>query len=177
MSGGAELSTRPFTYDRSDFRALAVLARPRVYPWLYRIAWVLFALAFVLILICYRAGSYGNLIFVPFLVVLLVIYLLLHRFGSDITAKIFERVGRRDGILKEQVMTVADDCFRAESERGKTEVRWSAVPRIHRDDDRLFVYSTRRLAFIIPERAFSTRDEFEAFANAAWDRWRAHHRL
>jgi hypothetical protein len=177
MSRGAELSTRPFTYDRSDFRALAVLARPRVYPWLYRIAWVLFAMAFLLILICYLAGSYENLIFVPFLGILLAIYLLLHRFGSDITAKIFERVGRRDGILKEQVLTVADDCFRAESERGKTEVRWSAIPRIHRDDDRLFVYSTRRLAFIIPERAFSTREEFEAFADAAWERWRAHHRL
>ena len=177
MSGGAELSTRPFTYDRSDFRALAVLGRPHVYPWLFRIAWVLFALAFFLILICYLAGSNRTLVFVPVLLGLLVIYLLLHRFGSDVTARIFERVGRRDGILKEQVMTVADDCFRAESERGKTEVRWSAVPRIHRDDDRLFVYSTRRLAFIIPERAFSTRDEFEAFANAAWDRWQAHHRL
>ena len=52
MSGGAELSTRPFTYDRSDFRALAMLGRPHVYPWLFRIAWVLFALAFFLILIC-----------------------------------------------------------------------------------------------------------------------------
>jgi hypothetical protein len=177
MSADGQPQTLPFRYDRSDFVALAELGRPRIAGWLFRLGWGLFAVAGVLIAICLLAGSLRVLWFVPALLLLLAGYLLLHRHGANIGAWAINRRARRDDLLREQRMTVAADCFRAQSSRGKTEVRWSAIPRIHEADTRLFVYSTRRQAFIIPERAFEGREDFLAFVAAAKDRWAQHHRM
>ena len=177
MSAGSDPQTLPFRYDRADFVALAKLGRPRVVGWLFGLAWALFAVAAVLIAICYAAGSSRVLVFVPVLLILLAAYLILHRFGPNIGAWAINRMARRNDLLREQRMTVAEDCFRAESSRGKTEVRWSAIPRLHEEEKRLFVYSTRSQAFIIPERAFEKREDFEAFIAAAKQRWGQHHRL
>jgi hypothetical protein len=177
VSEGRELSTRPFTYDRADFVALATLGKPRVVGWLFRLAWVLFALAAFLVAICFLAGSRQILPYATALLILLLIYLALYRFGSSLSAWVMTRASRRDGLLRDQTITVTEDCFRVESSRGKTEVRWSAIPRFHLSEERLFVFSTRRLAFIIPDRAFDSREAFLAFASAAQDRWKAHHRL
>ena len=146
--------TRPFRYNRADFIALADLGRPRIVTWLFRLAGALFAIA-------------G----------LLIAFLLLHRNGSKLSGWVIGRVARRNGLLREQVMTVADDCFRAESSRGKTEIRWSAVPKIRQTEGRLFVYLTRRQAFIVPRRAFEADEDFNAFAQAAKHHWEQHHRL
>jgi hypothetical protein len=177
MSEWINLSTRPFLYDRSDFRALAVLGRPRVVGWLFNLAWALFALLAVLIGWCVLAGSRSVLPYAAVAVLLLALFVLLHRLGADLGAWALEKAARRDGLLREQVLTASHDVFRAESTRGKTEVRWSAIPWIVEGDGRLFVYSTSRLAFIIPRRAFGSDAEFGAFAAAAEERWRAHHRL
>ena len=172
-----EPQTLPFRYDRSDFVALAELGRPRIVSWLFRLAWVLMALAGVLIAICLVAGSSRVLIYLPVLAIILVAYLLLYRYGAHIGAWAIDRVARRDDLLREQRLTVADDCFRAESTRGKTEGRWSAIPRIHVEEPRLFVYSTRRQAFIVPRRAFASGADFDAFVKATQEHWKRHHRL
>ena len=172
-----EPQTLPFRYDRSDFVALAELGRPRIVSWLFRLAWALIALAGVLIVICLLAGSSRVLIYLLVLAIILVAYLLLYRYGAHIGAWAIDRVARRDDLLREQRLTVADDCFRAESTRGKTEVRWSAIPRIHIEGPRLFVYSTRRQAFIIPRRAFASGADFDAFVQATQEQWKRHHRL
>ena len=172
-----QLRTLPYRYDRSDFVALAELGRPRVVDWLFRLAWGLFALAAVLMAICLAAGSTAVLLYVPVFGALLVAFLLLHHYGSRLGGWAMGRMARRSGLLREQVLTVADDCFRAESSRGKTEIRWSAVPKICETDGRLFVYLTPHQAFIVPERAFETRSEFDAFAAGAKHRWEQHHRL
>jgi len=112
-----------------------------------------------------------------FLAIILVAYLLLYRYGAHIGAWAIDRVARRDDLLREQRLTVADDCFRAESTRGKTEVRWSAIPRIRVEEPRLFVYSTRRQAFIVPRRAFASGADFDAFVKATQEHWKRHHRL
>ena len=172
-----EPQTLPFRYDRSDFVALAELDRPRIVSWLFRLAWALFALAGVLIAICLLAGSSRVLIYLPVLAIILVAYLLLYRYGAHIGAWAIDRVARRDDLLREQRLTVAEDCFRAESTRGKTEVRWSAIPRIRVEEPRLFVYSTRRQAFIIPRRAFASSADFDAFVQTTQELWKRHHRL
>lgn len=177
MTEGSDPRTLPFRYDRDDFIALAKLGRPRVVGWLFRLAWLLFALAALLIAICLVAGSSRVVVFIPALLVLLLAYLLLHRYGANISAWIINRVARRDDLLREQVMTVAQDCFRAESSRGKTEVRWTVIPSVHVGKQRLFVYSTRRQAFIIPRRAFEFRAEFDAFVEATKEHWKRNHRL
>ena len=169
--------TRPFRYDRDDFIALADLGRPPVVTWLFRLAWALFAIAGFLIGICVAAGSTRVLIYLAPLALLLVAFLVLHRHGSKLSGWVIGRVARRSDLMREQVMTVTEDCFRAESSRGKTEIRWSAVPRIRETEGRLFVYLTRHQAFIVPERAFDTRDRFDAFSQAAKHHWELHHRL
>ena len=177
MSEGSDPRTLPFRYDRSDFVALAKLGRPRVVAWLFIVAWSLFAIAALLIAICLIAGSSRVVVFIPILLALLAAYLLLHRCGAHISAWAIDRVARRDDLMREQVMTVADDCFRAESTRGMTEVRWPAIPRIHAEEPRLFVYSTRRQAFIIPRRAFESDADFDVFVEAVKEHWARSHRL
>lgn len=177
MTGGSDPQTLPFRYDRSDFVALATLGRPRIVAWLFVVAWSLFAIAGLLIAICLIAGSSRVVMFIPILLALLAAYLLLHRYGAHIGAWAIDRVARRDDLMREQVMTAAEDCFRAESSRGKTEVRWPAVPRIHVEQPRLFVYSTRRQAFVIPRRAFESDADFDAFIEAVKAHWEKSHRL
>ena len=169
--------TTPFRYDRADFIALADLGRPRIVTWLFRVAWVLFAIAGLLIAVCVFAGCTRALIYLVPLAALLTAFLLLHRHGAKLSGWAIGRAARRNGLLREQVMTVADDCFRAESSRGKTEIRWSAVPKIRETEGRLFVYLTRRQAFIVPRRAFEADDDFSAFAQAAKHHWKQHHLL
>ena len=171
------LQTKPFTYDRADFIALGELGRPKVVDWLFRLAWGLFAVAGLLIAICVLAGSTRVLVYLVPLGLLLVAFLLLHRHGAKLSGWVIGRMARRNDLMRKQVMTVADDCFRAESSRGKTEVRWSAVPKIRETEGRLFVYLTRHQAFIVPERAFETREEFLAFKHAVKHHWEQHHRL
>ena len=169
--------TKPYRYDRADFVALAELSRPRIVAWLFRLAWALFALAAILIALCVAAGSNDVFPYIPILAVLLIAFLLLNRFGAYLGAWTMGRLARRSGTLREQVLTVADDCFRAESSRGKTEIRWTAVPKIRRTEARLFVYLTPYQAFIVPVRAFGSAAEFEAFADDAVQIWKQHHRL
>ena len=176
MSDGS-FQTLPFRYDRSDFVALAVLGRPRILAWLFGIAAVLFMLAGALILVSLLSGSTRVLEFVPPLLVLLAVYVLLYRYGPHVSAYVLERRARRDDLLREQRMTVTDEGFIAQSSRGRTEIRWAAVPRIHAAETSLFIYSTRRQAFIIPERAFGSRADFLAFAAAARSSWQHHHRM
>ena len=177
MSEQGGPQTLPFRYDRSDFIALAELGRRPIIRWLFLLAWALFALAAVLMAVCLIAGYSRVLWYIPPLLLLLAAYLLLHRYGAHLGAWTLNRIAKRDDLLREQIMTVRDDCFRAESSRGKTEIRWSAVPRIHVGDARIFIYSTRRQAFIIPQRAFANRDDFLSFVAAAKHRWGQHHRL
>ena len=176
MSEVGELATWAFLYDRADLRALAEVKRPRIVGYLFVLAWILFAAIAFLIAICWFAGSPRALDYAPPALLLLVTFLLLYRFGSDIRAWALEVAARRSGVLREQVMTVADGVFRAESERGKTEVRWTVIPRVQRAHERLFVFSTPYLAFIVPRRAFADEAAFDAFAAAAEERWTAHHR-
>lgn len=171
------LQTKPFTYDRADFVALGELGRPRIVGWLFRLAWGLFALAAVLIAICVAAGSTRILVYLIPLGVLLIAFLALHRHGAKLSGWVIGRMAKRNDLMRKQVMTVADDCFRAESSRGKTEVRWSAVPKIRETEARLFVYLTRYQAFIVPLRAFDSSDDFSAFASATKHHWEQHHRL
>ena len=171
------LQTRPFIYDRADFIALGELGRPRIVGWLFRLAWVLFAIGAVMIAICVLAGSRRVLVYLIPLGLLLAAFLLLHRHGAKLSGWVIGRMARRSDLMRKQVMTVADDCFRAESSRGKTEVRWSAVPKILETEGRLFVYLTRHQAFIVPVRAFETSEDFEAFARSAKHHWEQHHRL
>ena len=171
------LQTKPFTYDRADFVALGELARPRIVDWLFRLAWCLFAVAAALIAVCVLAGSRRVLAYLIPLGLLLVAFLLLHRHGAKLSGWVIGRMARRNDLMRKQVMTVADDCFRAESSRGKTEVRWSAVPKIRETEGRLFVYLTRYQAFIVPVRAFETSEEFDTFAGSAKHHWEQHHRL
>lgn len=177
MPGSDEFHTLPFAYDRADFVALAEIGRRPIVDWLFRLAWVLLALAIVLIAINVAAGSTRGLAYLPVFLLLVGAFLLLKRFGPKLGGWTLHRMARRNDLLREQRMTVAPDCFRSESSRGKTEVRWSAVPRIREHGARLFIYSTRHAAFIIPDRAFDSREDFLAFGAAAKKRWGQHHRM
>jgi hypothetical protein len=54
---------------------------------------------------------------------------------------------------------------------------WSAIREAKRSDDHVFFFMTKRLAYIVPRRAFDSDAQFEAFAGAAQERWEVRNRL
>ena len=56
-------------------------------------------------------------------------------------------------------------------------VFWTALKSIKQRNGRLFIFLTRRTAFVIPRSAFQSDVEFETFANAAREGWNQRHRL
>ena len=55
-------------------------------------------------------------------------------------------------------------------------VFWTAIRSIKLTESRIFLFMTRRSALIVPQRAFQTEAQFQAFATAAQDYWRKGHR-
>jgi hypothetical protein len=51
------------------------------------------------------------------------------------------------------------------------DARWTAFTEIKRAGDRLFAFMNHRQAYVVPRRAFDSDEQFNAFANAAQERW------
>jgi hypothetical protein len=81
------------------------------------------------------------------------------------------RAARGSGADLAQTFTIQEEYWCAESERGMTKLRWSAVPRIERQPDRLFVFNGPRTAFMIPRRVFADDAAFDRFATSVEAHW------
>ena len=177
MTQGGDPQTLPFTYDRSDFAALSRLARPPIVGWLFKLVWVLLALLLIIIGLAAVLGDPVHPRWIAATLAIAVFAFALNRFGSDLAGWIQLQVARRSGLLREQRMTVTPTVFRAESSRGMTETNWPAVPRIEVEDGRLFVFIAKRVAFIVPRRAFESDMDFDGFVAAAKACWKKRHSL
>jgi len=158
-----EPSTKPFAYDVSDLRALNIqvtrwwMLLPSIaifgfLLWLFSslmleegFNWILTG---VLILVGIAAS--GPWTWRPLLV---------------------HRSLRRQGLLKPMVIWLSRDYVIVDSNRGDARIKWTGIRTVKRTRDRLFLFSSKNLAHIIPRRAFDTDAQFEGFAAIAQERW------
>ncbi|GAC1582348.1 MAG: hypothetical protein NVS3B5_16720 [Sphingomicrobium sp.] len=67
------------------------------------------------------------------------------------------------GFLHPQACTWTKDEFQARSDRGSPFINWPCARRLERDGDRLSVFITKRVAYIVPRRVFADASAFDAF--------------
>jgi hypothetical protein len=82
------------------------------------------------------------------------------------------RMARREGLLVPQRVELTGDGLKGTSEKGETLTRWSGVKEVVRTEGHVFIFISRRTAFMAPRRAFPSHADFDAFAREAAE----HHR-
>jgi len=85
------------------------------------------------------------------------------RSASRLTALIAFWAAKRDGLLISQQLTLTPEGLRATSCKGETFTRWAGIQEIVRHDDVLFFFVSRRMAFMVPRRAFTMARDFAEF--------------
>ncbi len=79
------------------------------------------------------------------------------------------RSAQREGLLVPQRLELTQVGLQSSSPSGETLTRWAAVKEIVRTDEHVFFFISSKTAFLMPRRAFSDAQEFEAFAREAED--------
>lgn len=176
MSEGPALRTKPINYDLDDLIALSDLV-PRTAIHVLRMA----AAAIVVLLVAtivFEAWVLTGMIdwpslFAGFFVALLIFVISNRRFR----AWTWLRLRKRSAFYAPSSFELVAGAFRISSSKLSSEIPWTTIRNVKRVDGRLFVFVTKRLAYIVPRRAFDSDEEFNAFAAAAHDAWEQRHRL
>lgn len=88
-----------------------------------------------------------------------------------VRAHMWLKIAARSPLFGPHSYAISQTALRISSPRSSSEVRWAAFTDVKRVGDRLFLFMSRRQAFIIPCRAFRERAHFDEFAAAALKRW------
>lgn len=91
---------------------------------------------------------------------LAVAFLLILFFGS-VALQVFSKENKT--VTTEHRITLKEEGFREETPFNTTEHTWAAVQRLRRSRNYIFLYIAAHLAHVIPRRAFSTEEEWNAF--------------
>lgn len=172
MTEAHGLTAPPVLYDRSDYAALQKLSVRRALPLLMFVVFMLLLVVFLLLLLVYLLE--GRIFWRETIVALfaLAVFVLLAGFIPGLKTRLMMRAARDTGATLPQTFTAGEEFWRAESDRGVTQLRWSSVPRIERQPDRLFVFNGPRTAFMVPRRVFADDAAFETFAATVEQYWK-----
>ena len=84
--------------------------------------------------------------------------------GILILSIIGSMISRRNKtLLTEHTLRLAEDQFYHETPFAKTELKWSILQKLHRTRQYIFLYVAQHSAHVIPRRAFSSDEEWDAF--------------
>jgi hypothetical protein len=172
--GPEEPRSNPVDYDVDDLVALSKLV-PRGPIQVLRIAG---GVVVILLVVTITAEAWALTGFIDWsaLVVGLFLGALIILFSDRrIRARLWLKLTRRSPLYAPQSFEVAPAGLRISSPKLSSEIRWSALRDMKQAEDRLFFFVTKRLAYIVPRRAFDSDSDFEAFAAAAADRWEQRH--
>jgi hypothetical protein len=68
-------------------------------------------------------------------------------------------------------MRLAANALEFETGAGQTQAKWTSIIKIVEDTKLIYLFANRRVAYLVPKRAFSSADEAAAFSNQARDYW------
>lgn len=91
--------------------------------------------------------------------------------SSRFRAHLWLNLARKSPLYAAHSFAVTPASFLVMSEKVKSEVKWSGMPKLVLDDERLFLFMSGRFAYIVPHRAFDSDGDFQAFTASAMDEW------
>lgn len=176
MTDEPPLRSKPVAYEVDDILALSKLV-PRAPVQVFRIAAgaIVILLMFVIV---GEAWALTGIVDWPAIIACLfvagMVFLLTNR---RIRAHIWLRLARRSALHVPHSFAIGPVALLISSPKAKSEVPWTTFTDLKLVEGRLFIFMSKRLAYVIPRRAFDSDADFEAFAAAAAERWRERHRL
>jgi hypothetical protein len=173
---GSALRSNPVAYDLEDLLALSRLV-PRTGLAVFRIAVVSIVILFVFVIVA-EAWALTGIVDWPSIITALIFALMIILLTNRrVRAWLWLRVARRSPLHAAHSFEVTPGGLRVGSPKFTSEIPWTTFYDVKLADERLFVFMTKRLAYIIPRRAFDTEQEFASFAAAARHHWTERHRL
>lgn len=176
MTEEPPLRSKPVTYDADDIIALSKLV-PRTPVHIFRIAAGSIVILLMLLVVA-EAYALTGMVDWPAIVACLfvagmVLMLTNRRFRANIWLKLQKRSALHDG----HVFEIGPGALLIISPKARSEIPWTTFIDMKVADSRLFLFMSKRLAYVIPRRAFDSDREFEAFTAAARGYWEQRHRL
>jgi len=176
MSEESELRSKPFNYELDDLVALSKLVGPsRRRMFLVGAGGIVILAVFAMVVQIYSMTGFIDWTAIAvclFAAVLMVVFT-----DPRMRSRFWLRLVKRGPFYAPHSYAILPAGLRISSPKSVSDIRWSALPDVKRAGDRLFLFMTKRQAFIIPRRAFDSDEEFKRFITAAEERWKAHHRL
>ena len=169
MSGerpSPSLTTLPFDYEASDFLALS---RHSVRWWQAALS-AIFAAG----LLYFFASLMMEIGFDWLLAALTLLILLIFAGPWTWRPLLIFWAAKRERYGPHQ-FEIEPEALRYSLPRSSANFAWSGLKRLCRTRDRLFIFSSKAVAFMIPSRAFQSDADFEQFAAAAQARWDEYH--
>ena len=176
MRAEPEFRTKPFVYDIDDLQALAAQVQKSWIRW-YRIGAFTVIGIVALTIIIDASIAPEDLDWAPMGAGLIAAILLLLFSSTRVRAWIWLKLMKRSPFYASQSFGLYPTALFADSPKGRSEIPFTAFHEVKRVDDRVFLFMSKRLAYIVPRRAFDSDADFEAFATAAEERWSKRHRL
>jgi hypothetical protein len=168
--------SNPVAYDLGDLIALSKLV-PRKGIHALQIAAGAVAIMLALTLVVQAWAITGYFDWSAFGAGLLVASLILVISNRRFRAWSWLRLAKRSPLYAPHTFELVAGALRVSSPRLSSEIPWTTLHDVRLADGRLFAFMTKRLAYIIPRRAFDSDADFEAFAAAAREAWEQRHRL
>jgi len=94
-----------------------------------------------------------------------------------VRARLWLRIARRSPLHAPHVFAVTSHGLRVSSPKANAEIPWTTFRDVKCTDGRVFFFMSKRLAYIVPSRAFDSGADFNAFTAAALEYWQTRHRL
>jgi hypothetical protein len=171
-----EFRSRPVLFDMDDMIALSRLIQPERMR-MYRIgAGGIVALVALTVWLDHsiapRVVDWPAMVLALFASVLLVLLSL-----PRVRAWGWLLAARRSPLYAAQSFALHPTALTVTSPKGKSEIPFTSFVEIKLAEGRMFFFLSKRLAYIVPRRAFERDGDFEAFVAAAGERWEKRHRL
>ena len=162
-------------YTLDDLRALASLISPGLWRLSSILGWVLLVASLLVFALSRLIGTPYAIS--DFLLALGAGALLVGLGNRTVRASMWRwRLGR-DRLYAPQSFVIGESAFQISSSTGELKLPWTSILSIKLAGERLFLFITKYSAYIVPRRAFDSREEFAKFAAAAEQYWKSKHAL
>lgn len=176
MTQSPEIRSHPVNYDLDDLMALSRLV-PRGPVQILRITGAIVVILLIVTVIFEAWALTGSIDWTSLIIGLIIGGLILLFSSRRVRAKLWLKITRRSPLHAAQSFILTQSALRIASAKATTEIPWTTFRDMKVAEERLFIFMTKRLAYIIPSRAFDGEADFTIFVEAARQYWAQRHRL
>ena len=171
-----ELRSHPVNYDVDDLMALSRLV-PHGPVQILRMTGAIVVILLVVTVIFEAWALTGFVDWTSLMIGLIIGSLILLFSSRRVRAKLWLKIARRSPLHAAQSFLLAPSALQIASAKATIEIPWTTFRNLKVAEERLFIFMTKRLAYIVPRRAFDSEADYIAFVEAAQQYWAQRHRL